>query len=216
MRASFSIMNLPARAACQLVPQAMIFTCRKRANSAGGDIHLVEEDAAGLLADAAQRGIADGARLLEDLLEHEMLVAALLRQDGVPQDVGNLAVTTGRPSKSLSRTPSGVSTAMSPSARKNMSCVWLRMAGTSEATKYSLSPMPITTGGPERAATILFGSEREITASAKTPVSSLTAPRTASSRLPLKCFSTRWAMTSVSVSVLKTWPSDCSCCLSAR
>ena len=40
-----------------------------------------------------------------------------------------------------------------------MSRVWLRMAGTSEATKYSLSPMPITTGGPERAATILFGSE---------------------------------------------------------
>ena len=28
MRASFSIMNLPASAACQLVPQAMIFTCR--------------------------------------------------------------------------------------------------------------------------------------------------------------------------------------------
>jgi len=28
-----------------------------------------------------------------------------------------------------------------------MSRVWLRMAGTSEATKYSLSPMPMTTGG---------------------------------------------------------------------
>src|ERR1039457_3131318 len=35
MRASFSIMNLPDRAACQLVPQAMIFTCLKPANSAG-------------------------------------------------------------------------------------------------------------------------------------------------------------------------------------
>ena len=33
-----------------------------------------------------------------------------------------------------------------------------RIAGTSEATKYSSSPRPITTGGPERAATILFGS----------------------------------------------------------
>ncbi len=65
---------------------------------------------------------------------------------------------TGRPEKSLSRTPSGVRMAMSPSARKNMSWVWVRMAGTSEATKYSLSPMPITTGGPERAATILLGS----------------------------------------------------------
>ena len=95
MRASFSIMNLPASAACQLVPQAMIFTCRKRANSAGRDIHLVQEDAAGLLAHAAQRGVADGARLLEDFLEHEMLVAALFRHDGVPQDVRDLAVARG-------------------------------------------------------------------------------------------------------------------------
>ena len=29
-----------------------------------------------------------------------------------------------------------------------MSRVWLRMAGTSEATKYSPSPRPTTTGGP--------------------------------------------------------------------
>ena len=53
---------------------------------------------------------------------------------------------------------------MSPSARKNMSRVWLRMAGTSEATKYSLSPRPMTAGGPERAATILSGSDLLITA----------------------------------------------------
>ncbi len=37
-----------------------------------------------------------------------------------------------------------------------MSRVWLRIAGTSDATKYSPSPRPITTGGPERAATILL------------------------------------------------------------
>ena len=41
-----------------------------------------------------------------------------------------------------------------------MSRVWLRIAGTSDATKYSPSPRPITTGGPSRAATILFGSCR--------------------------------------------------------
>ena len=41
-----------------------------------------------------------------------------------------------------------------------MSRVWLSMAGTSEATKYSSFPSPITTGGPERAATILWGSRR--------------------------------------------------------
>ena len=56
-----------------------------------------------------------------------------------------------------------------------MSRVWLRMAGTSDATKYSPSPSPITTGGPMRAATILFGSELAITLSANTPVSSFTA-----------------------------------------
>src|ERR1017187_6703570 len=78
---------------------------------------------------------------------------------------------TGRPSKSPIRTPSGVSIAKSPSARKNMSRVCGRMAGTSDATKYSLSPSPITTGGPKRAATILFGSVRAIATSAKTPAS---------------------------------------------
>ena len=97
-----------------------------------------------------------------------------------------------------------------------MSRVWLRMAGTSEATKYSLSPMPMTTGGPLRAATIFSGSAREITASANTPASSATAARTASSRLPAKCFSIRWAMISVSVSVRNTWPSASSWCLSVR
>ena len=56
------------------------------------DIHLVQENAAGFLAHAAQRGVADGARLLKDFLEHEVLVAALFGHDGVPQDVRDLAV----------------------------------------------------------------------------------------------------------------------------
>ena len=163
-------MNLPASAACQL-------------RSAGDDLDLTElrellgvmsissrKHAPGLLADAAQHRVAHGARLLKDFLEHEMLVAALFGHDRIPQDVRHLALhRVGRRSR-VSRTPSAVSTAISPSARKNMSRVWLRIAGTSEATKYSLSPRPITTGGPERAATILSGSEREMTASAKTPV----------------------------------------------
>ena len=48
------------------------------------DIHLVQKNAAALLADTPERGIADGARLLEDFLEHEVLVAALFRHDRVP------------------------------------------------------------------------------------------------------------------------------------
>ena len=73
--------------------------CRRRRSSPGGsartpraDIHLVQENAAGFLAHAAQRGVAHGARLLKDFLEHEVLVAAFFRHDGIPQDMGNLAV----------------------------------------------------------------------------------------------------------------------------
>jgi len=57
-----------------------------------GDLHFVEEDFSGVLRDAAEQSVADGARLLEDLLLHEMLVAALLGHDGIPGDVVGLAV----------------------------------------------------------------------------------------------------------------------------
>src|ERR1700675_3572326 len=53
----------------------------------GADIHLFQEDAPGLLAHAAQNCVANGSRLLKDFLEHEMLVAALLRHDGIPENV---------------------------------------------------------------------------------------------------------------------------------
>src|SRR5437868_951839 len=48
------------------------------------DLHLFEEDLSGVLGDASQSGIAYGARLLIDFLEHEMLKAALFRLDRVP------------------------------------------------------------------------------------------------------------------------------------
>ncbi len=44
-----------------------------------------------ILRDAAQCRVADGAGLLVDFLEHEVLEAALLRQDRVPGDVLDLA-----------------------------------------------------------------------------------------------------------------------------
>ena len=46
-------------------------------------------------------------------------------------------------------------------------------------------------------------------ASANTPFNCFTAQRTAASRFPCKYFSIRWAMTSVSVSVMNLWPSSC-------
>ncbi len=46
----------------------------------GRDIHFVEKNTAGFLAYAAEGGIANGARLLVNFLEHEMLVAAFFRR----------------------------------------------------------------------------------------------------------------------------------------
>ena len=56
------------------------------------DVHFVEEDGAGVLRDAAERGVADGARLLINFLEHEVLEAALFRHDRVPGDALGLAL----------------------------------------------------------------------------------------------------------------------------
>src|SRR6202035_5587264 len=51
------------------------------------DLHLVEEDGAGILRDAAERGVADSAWLLIYFFEHEVLEATLLRHDRIPGDV---------------------------------------------------------------------------------------------------------------------------------
>ena len=51
-----------------------------------GDLHFLEEDVAGVEGDAAEGGVADGAGLLVDFLEHEVLVAGLFGLDGVPGD----------------------------------------------------------------------------------------------------------------------------------
>ena len=51
-----------------------------------GDLELVEEDFAGVEGDAAEGGVADGAGLLVDFLEHEVLVTGFFGLDGVPGD----------------------------------------------------------------------------------------------------------------------------------
>ncbi len=52
-----------------------------------GDLHFVQEDSSRVLRDAAQKSVAHGARLLENLLLHEVLVAALFGHDGIPGDM---------------------------------------------------------------------------------------------------------------------------------
>ena len=79
-------MNLPARPACQRGAAGGDGDLGGGAEVVVGDVHVVEEDVAGVEGDAAEGGVADGAGLLVDLLEHEVLVAGLFGLDGVPGD----------------------------------------------------------------------------------------------------------------------------------
>jgi hypothetical protein len=56
------------------------------------DIHLIQKNASRFLAHTPQHGVANRPRLLVNLLEHEVLVAALFRQNRVPQHVRHLPV----------------------------------------------------------------------------------------------------------------------------
>ena len=92
MRASFSIMNLPASAACQLVPQATMRTAVNSLNSSA-EISISSRKIRPVSCPTRpSERVAHGARLLKDFLEHEVLVAALFRHDRIPQDVGDLAL----------------------------------------------------------------------------------------------------------------------------
>src|SRR6185369_5563507 len=52
-----------------------------------GDVaHLVEKHLTAVERDATLHRVANGARLLVNLLEHEMLEAALFRHDRIPRD----------------------------------------------------------------------------------------------------------------------------------
>ena len=57
-----------------------------------GDSHVAEIDFSGVLRNAAEKSVADGAGLLENLLLHVVLVAALFRHDGIPRDVMRFAL----------------------------------------------------------------------------------------------------------------------------
>ena len=79
-------MNLPTSAACHDVPQATIVTLSSAASSSADNAHLVQEHLRRVHRHAAEDGLAQRVRLLDDLLEHEVLVAGLLGHDGIPGD----------------------------------------------------------------------------------------------------------------------------------
>ena len=137
--------------------------------------------------DALFERLRDRARLLVDLLEH---VVRRSRPSPRHRPTASFRVT-GRcavlPSLSRMRTLWRRISATSPSSRKMNWRVTGSSAETSEATKFSLLPMPITTGQPARASTIVSGESCDSTASAYAPSSSATVARTARNRSPSFC-----------------------------
>ena len=191
-------MNLPARPACQLVPQAMMLILREARGTRLRVISISSRKTCRcLLRDAAERGVANGARLLVDFLEHEVLEAALFRHDRVPGDVLHLArhrvaVEVGE-LHAVGREDGHVAIGQEEDVARVV-----EDRGDVGGDEVFVVTEADDAGGPLRAATILSGSSAEITASAKTPAVRLTVLRTASSsegRCPLdradKYFSTR-------------------------
>mmetsp|Transcript_17821 Transcript_17821/g.35951 ORF Transcript_17821/g.35951 Transcript_17821/m.35951 type:complete len:202 (-) Transcript_17821:531-1136(-) len=94
-------------------------------------------------------------------------------------------------------------TTISPSLRYETRFVRSITADASEASMYSLSPMPRMSGEPLRAPTSISGSSAAITTIPNAPWTCVRACRTASSSGIHFCWRTsaiRWAMSSVSVS----------------
>ena len=62
----------------------MIVTFWSARKASSEMLQVLEEDLAAIERDASEDRVARGRRLLEDFLEHEVLVAALLRRDRIP------------------------------------------------------------------------------------------------------------------------------------
>jgi len=96
-------MYLPVSAACQLVPQAAMLMleaeqAHRRQSSFRRDRLCPNRERRGPC------GVGDGARLLPDFFEHEMLEAALFRLNR-SQVMRVMLRWMGLPSKSVSSTP---------------------------------------------------------------------------------------------------------------
>ena len=106
----------------------------------------------------AEQRVGDRARLLEDLLAHEPVVAVLLGGREVPVDVVAACPPTGVPSKPVTATPSRVIVTTWSWPSSSASRVCSMNAATSEPRKFSPSPSPTTSGELRRAATTRDGS----------------------------------------------------------
>jgi len=100
-------MNLPARPACQLRSAGDDFDLLEARKFLRTNVHLVQKNAAGLLPTRPSVVVADGARLLEDLLEHEVLVARTFSARMGSHRIWKSGGSRDAPSKSLRRTPRG-------------------------------------------------------------------------------------------------------------
>ena len=130
-------------------------------------------------------GLAERFGLLVDLLEHEVLVAALLGGLGRPVDGRDRSFERAAPSTSVMVTPHGRRSATSPSSRNTIWSVWARIAATSEARKLSPSARPTTSGTLWRAPTRRSPSPRCIATIAYAPSVWRRAWRSASARSPV-------------------------------
>ena len=84
-----SIIYLPIRAACHEVPQATSRT-RSRLARAGAPDRDRAPHHPSLEATRPRKVSSDSPRLLEDFLQHEMLIAPLLGHDGIPRHMSNV------------------------------------------------------------------------------------------------------------------------------
>src|SRR5664280_501765 len=125
------------------------------------------------------------------------------------------ARSTGLPDASRTVTLSARTIATSPSSRWTQRRVIAITAAGSDATRFSPSPSPTTSGGPLRNATTVPGSPTAIAATAYWPRSRERTAIAAAVRSP-PARASRWAITSESVSDEKRTPTRSSSRLSSR
>ena len=157
MRASFSIMNLPASAACQLVPQAMILIDVNSRNCFG-EMSISSRKMRPLSWPTRPSSVSRTARGCSKIsLSMKCLYPPFSAMIG-SQRMCETWRLIGLPSKSVSCTPSRVRIGHIPVVQEeHVACVAENRGhvGSNEVLVLAKSD---TAGGPERAPTILSGS----------------------------------------------------------